>query len=66
MTDTAVHSFVVRFVQENPAPDGWRGFIRHVQSNEEAHFTHIQDAIQFMNRYVPVTPEVDGKHSPSL
>jgi len=61
MADTAVHSFVVRFVQEEPAAETWRGFIRHVQSNEEAHFTHIQDAIRFMGQYVNVVPGEENK-----
>lgn len=54
MPDTAVNSFVVRFVQQNPPSPVWHGLIRHVQSNEETHFTHLQEAIHFMGRYVVV------------
>ena len=61
MADTAVHSFIVRFVQEEPTAEAWRGFIRHVQSNEETHFTHIQDAIRFMGQYVKVNPGEENK-----
>ena len=61
MPDTAVHSFVVRFVQEDPALAEWWGFIRHVQTNEETYFKHIQDAIRFMNQFVAVTPDDEEK-----
>lgn len=56
MTETAVQSFVVRFVQEDNTV-AWRGFIRHVQTSEEIHFTHMQDAIRFMSQYVVVDQE---------
>ncbi len=52
MADTAVHSFVIRFVQEDPTLADWRGFIQHVQTHEELRFTRMQEAIQFMNRFV--------------
>jgi hypothetical protein len=64
MAETAVHSFVIRFVQEDAAVSLWHGFIRHVQSHEEAHFTQLQDAIQFMAQYVTVEQkgdETDGR-----
>jgi hypothetical protein len=59
-----ITSFVVRFVYaESPLPqDGsasssskYRGTIRHIQSDEEIAFTHWEDALRFMQRFVPVT-----------
>lgn len=56
--ETTVVSFVVRFVYDAPAdgPAGlasdWHGFIRHVQSDEERHFTRWEDAASFMAQYV--------------
>jgi len=61
MAETAVQSFVIRFVQEDPAVALWRGFIRHVQSHEEIHFTRMQDAIHFMAQYVAVEQQGDEK-----
>ncbi len=61
MSETAVHSFVVRFVQEDPAVTTWRGFIQHVQTHEEIHFTHLQDAIRFMARYVAIEQKEDDE-----
>lgn len=61
MTETAVHSFVVRFVQEDPSAAAWRGFIRHVQTHEEIRFTHMHEAIRFMTRYVSVVPDQDDE-----
>ncbi len=54
MTETAVTSFVVRFMQEDPAADAWRGFIRHVQTSQEIHFTTIEEALTFMGQYVKI------------
>ncbi len=56
--ETTVVSFVVRFVYDAPA-DGlvglavdWHGFIRHVQSDKERHFTRWEDAVTFIAQYV--------------
>ncbi len=56
-------SFVLRFVREE-APTGdadsaahvapWHGIIRHVQSNNERHFTRWADAVGFIAEYVEV------------
>jgi hypothetical protein len=54
MAETAVTSFVVRFMQEDPADDTWRGFIHHVQTNQEIHFSHIEDALGFMGQFIKI------------
>lgn len=57
MNETAVTSFVVRFVSE-PSPPAesatlpWHGVIRHVQSEEEQRFIDISEALSFMGRFV--------------
>lgn len=53
MSETAVTSFIIRFTQE-PAPDPapWRGLIRHIQSNQETHFTRIEDALHFITQFI--------------
>lgn len=56
MTETRIVSFIVRFVQpesgERATP--WHGVVRHVQSREEMRFTRVEEALQFMGRYVPL------------
>jgi hypothetical protein len=69
MVETAVHSFILRFAQESPAEtlptgDPWRGFIRHVQTNEQVRFTHIEDALNFIANYVELTRTGDAEPSP--
>ncbi len=55
MSETAVTSFVVRFTQEPEAsPATWRGFIRHVQTSEETHFTQINEALTFIAKFVEI------------
>ncbi|MBN1811670.1 MAG: hypothetical protein JXA14_07535 [Anaerolineae bacterium] len=60
MPEATIASFILRFTQEQ-APEActdigpWRGVIRHVQSNEQAHFLHIEDALAFMSHYVDIT-----------
>jgi len=58
MSETAVTSFVVRFMQEDPADDAWRGFIRHVQTSQEIHFSRIEDALGFMDQFVKIDPKL--------
>jgi hypothetical protein len=48
-----ISSFVIRFVVES-APDSYRGEIRHIQTNQEIHFNNWQDAVEFIQRYVPL------------
>lgn len=56
--ETTVASFVVRFVHEasdldDDTPDReWRGVIKHVQTDDEQHFTRLADALAFMARFV--------------
>lgn len=55
---TNITSFVLRFVREttdattDPPQPEWRGVIKHVQTNEEQHFTRLADAIAFIGHYV--------------
>jgi hypothetical protein len=60
MTETVVTSFVIRFTQdqENAAVAPWRGLVRHVQSNQESHFTQIEEALNFMADFVDLS--LDG------
>lgn len=62
-TETNLDSFVLRFVRETKpgeeqhrasvqARHTWRGSIRHVQSNQERHFTHWDDALEFISEFV--------------
>lgn len=53
MSETAVTSFIIRFTQE-PAPDPapWRGLIRHIQTDQETHFTRIEDALHFIAQFI--------------
>lgn len=55
--ETAVNSFILRFVQEGAGSgEGetavWHGTIRHVQSNSEIRFTQLAEALAFLGRYV--------------
>ena len=59
MSETSVVSFIVRFIQEEtdepqPTPHPWRGLIRHVQTDQERRFTHIEEALQFMGQFVDI------------
>jgi len=58
MSETAVTSFIIRFIQEqNDTNAGWRGLIRHVQTSEEIRFTDMTDALKFMANYVELGTE---------
>ncbi|PID86757.1 MAG: hypothetical protein CSB13_02780 [Chloroflexi bacterium] len=65
MTETAVTSFVVRFIQEDPAVDTWRGLIRHVQTSQEIHFSSIKDALLFMDQFVKIE-QPPTEHHPQI
>jgi hypothetical protein len=60
--DVRMTSFVLRFVHDRTGERagarqaGWHGLIRHVQSNEERHFSRWADAVAFIARYVEVEP----------
>jgi hypothetical protein len=50
---------VIRFVVEESSPageahPGYRGTIRHIQSNEELTFSAWENAVEFIQRYVPL------------
>lgn len=56
-----VVSFVLRFTQPTPteaASTGraWYGLLRHVETNEQIHFTRIEEALAFLGRYVDLQP----------
>ncbi len=58
MSETAVTSFIIRFIQEQDDNEtGWRGLIRHVQTSEEIRFTNMTDALKFMANYVELGTE---------
>lgn len=54
MSETVISSFILRFTQESDADQPWRGVVRHVQSDEEARFTRIEEALRFIGRFVDV------------
>jgi hypothetical protein len=54
MAETVINSFMMRFIQEIEADSSWRGVVRHVQSEEEARFTRIDEALRFIGRFVDV------------
>ncbi|MCB9420286.1 MAG: hypothetical protein H6667_10790 [Ardenticatenaceae bacterium] len=58
MSETAVTSFIIRFIQEQELeqiePAAWRGLIRHVQSSTETRFSRIEEALAFMSEYVDI------------
>lgn len=67
----SISSFVIRFVQDHAAREtsqpAYRGYIRHVQTDHEIMFTQWEDAVAFMQNYVPIETEppaeieLDGK-----
>lgn len=59
-----VESFVIRFVMDPVQPvdqAGYRGVIRHVQTDEELGFTDWQEAVRFMKKFVPIEIETNQK-----
>jgi len=57
-----ISSFVIRFVVDSP-PGGeqihqtYRGAIRHIQTDEELHFSNWEEAVSFIRRFVPLEPD---------
>lgn len=52
-----VVSFVLRFTQPTPTEAtstglAWYGLLRHVETNDQIHFTRIEEALAFLARYV--------------
>lgn len=59
IASASIASFVIRFVVDDPPPTGetnpnYRGTIRHIQSNEELSFSAWENAVEFIQRYVPL------------
>ena len=55
----SISSFVIRFVVEaafadSEAQPAYRGAIRHIQSEKEINFNTWEDAVKFIQRYVPL------------
>jgi hypothetical protein len=67
-----IDSFVIRFVfleaeTERSSPSlapAYRGSITHVQSDQELVFNSWQDAVEFIQRFVPVSLEGESGISP--
>lgn len=68
-----ITSFVIRFVQDPKSADRerppLRGTIHHVQTNQEIPFTRWEDAVEFIQRFVPILiqqapshPPIEGEH----
>jgi hypothetical protein len=58
----SITSFIIRFVHENQQEDGklqplYRGFIRHIQSDEELNFSSWKEAESFIRRFVALEEE---------
>jgi hypothetical protein len=57
-TKPTIVSFIIRFVQDQPVKDTavrpYRGFIRHIQTDEEVQFSHWEDAEFFIQQFVPI------------
>jgi hypothetical protein len=53
-----ITSFMIRFIEEGSTNDAgepvYRGSIRHIQSDRELAFTCWQDALRFIEQYVPI------------
>jgi hypothetical protein len=58
-TPPTISSFVIRFVTD-PGTGSYRGEIRHIQTNDEIHFDDWQDAVAFIQRYVPLEEQDDS------
>lgn len=63
MSETVISSFILRFTQESDAELPWRGVVRHVQSEEEARFTRIEEAIRFMGHFVDLNRDPGSNSS---
>lgn len=61
MTETRIVSFILRFVQPEQGDTAlrWYGVVRHVQSREEVRFTHMEEALAFISRYVTLGDEAE-------
>ena len=67
-TSPSITSFVIRFVVDETLLDKetqpcYRGAIRHIQSEKEMNFNTWEDAVAFIQRYVPLEAKL-GHDSP--
>jgi hypothetical protein len=69
--DTApvIYSFIIRFVVEDaPQAEGeqpaYHGAIRHIQSAEEINFNEWVEAVDFIQRFVPIEVSDNPKTQP--
>lgn len=65
-----IKSFIIRFVVDDaaqPAADHprYHGAIRHIQTDEELNFSHWQEAVNFIQRFVQLEPASDESSSRS-
>lgn len=52
-----VASFLIRFVQDQPKPDGehrYRGVVQHIQTNEQILFTNWAEVEAFIQEVIPL------------
>ncbi len=49
-----ITSFVIRFVHPESETGEYRGSISHVETDEQIIFVNWEDAVDFMNRYIPI------------
>jgi hypothetical protein len=58
-----ISSFVIRFVVDSASGEQdhppYRGAIRHIQTEEELHFSNWEEAVRFIRRFVPLEPDPD-------
>jgi len=63
--EAEAHSFVLRIWRENrddpEAPDEWRGWIEHVQSEQRHYFRDLKDISQIVSVYVGEETELDAQ-----
>ena len=64
-----IYSFIIRFVVEDVhQADGeqpaYHGAIRHIQSAEEINFIEWGEAVEFMQRFVPIEVNDNPKPQP--
>ena len=65
--ETNLISFVLRFVCDQPSGQAplpatrWHGVVRHVQSNQELHFSRWADAVAFIERFAQLDQPTDSK-----
>lgn len=52
-TPPTISSFIIRFVVD-PGSYTYRGEIHHIQTREEIHFNAWEEAVEFIQRYVPL------------